>query len=106
MGFSIVADEVMAIPRTSRVRRIFYFVRLFLLEGHPAQKAIKRKSGKEHFRPSKEYFRPPPHISLIYSGSLRDIEVKHMSAFEEIEDCSWQEVYILNRCYDQFEVQN
>ncbi len=29
-----------------------------------------------------------------------------MGAFEEIEDCSWQEVYILNRCYDQFDEQN
>ena len=25
-----------------------------------------------------------------------------MSGFEEIDDCSWEGVYILNRCYDQF----
>ena len=25
-----------------------------------------------------------------------------MSGFEELDDCSWQGVYILNRCYDQF----
>lgn len=25
-----------------------------------------------------------------------------MKRFEEIDDCSWQEVYYLNGCYDQF----
>lgn len=30
------------------------------------------------------------------------IEVSEMSGFEEIDDCSWEGVYILNRCYDQF----
>ena len=41
-------------------------------------------------------------MRFIYYPDLIVIEVSEMSGFEETDDCSWQGVYILNRCYDQF----
>jgi len=49
-----------------------------------------------------KYFRSSPRSTLIYFGRLACSEVSEISGFEEIDDCSWQEAYILNRCYDQF----
>ena len=41
-------------------------------------------------------------ISAYIPSCYVQIEVSEMSGFEEIDDCSWEGVYILNRCYDQF----
>ena len=50
----------------------------------------------------REYFRSTPRFRFIYSGALVCFEAENMKHFEEIDDCSWQEVYHLNGCYDQF----
>ncbi len=43
----------------------------------------------------------PP--SQVYILSWRNwSEVSEISGFKETDDCSWEDVYILNRCYDQF----
>ena len=43
---------------------------------------------------------PPSEVYILSEPSR--IEVSEISGFEELDDCSWQGVYILNRCYDQF----
>ena len=43
---------------------------------------------------------PPSEVYILSEPS--QIEVSEISGFEELDDCSWQGVYILNRCYDQF----
>lgn len=43
---------------------------------------------------------PPFEVYILSRPS--SAEVSEISGFEETDDCSWQGVYILNRCYDQF----
>jgi hypothetical protein len=43
---------------------------------------------------------PPFEVYILTEPSR--IEVSEISGFEELDDCSWQGVYILNRCYNQF----
>jgi hypothetical protein len=45
-------------------------------------------------------------IQLYIVSRPSRYEVSEISGFKDTDDCSWEDAYILNRCYDQFDNQD